>query len=445
MTVANSEEMGLTLSSRMLGRVVAEDVKDGKTVIVKKNELVVEKHLPLLEKAKLQSVKLRSVLTCETQRGCCQLCYGYDLGHNRLVDVGTAVGIIAAQSIGEPGTQLTMRTFHTGGVAGGDITQGLPRVEELFEARPIKRKAVLSDVDGKIDDIIETGKQKIITIKAVRNTKEVYRRTKTMKVKVTDSQKVQVGDVVAEKSGKPVLAQSAGAVTLTDREIQIFSEQEQVAEMPVPVGYSIWVKPGDLVVRGQQLCEGNLDLQELYALRGRESVEQYIAKEIQYIYSSQGQKLNDKHVEIIVRSMFSRFRVVEAGDSDLVAGDIVTRDIALEAAIEVKKTNGKAPEVENILLGITKASLSTDSFLSAASFQETARVLIDAAVTGKVDYLRGLKENVIIGKLIPVGTGYGVDHKAMAAKIDAEEKQIREKRAAKSRERREAEMTAELA
>ncbi len=441
-TFEESEEMGQSLASRMIGRVVAEDVKDGKEIIAKRNELITESHLPALEKAKLKSVRLRSVLTCATQRGVCQLCYGYDLGHNKLVAIGTAVGIIAAQSIGEPGTQLTMRTFHTGGVAGGDITQGLPRVEELFEARPIKRKAILSDVDGTIDDIIETGKQKVITIKAVRNSKEIHRRTKTMKLMVKDGQKVVEGDTIAEKAGKPVVATTGGTVTLTDKEIQIFSEREQVAELPVPVGYSIWVKPGDLVVRGQQLSEGNLDLQELFALRGREAIEQYILKEIQYIYSSQGQKLNDKHVETIVRSMFSRYRIVESGDSDLVAGDVITRDAYLEAVDEVKERKGKIPEVENILLGITKASLSTDSFLSAASFQETARVLIDAAVTGKVDFLRGLKENVIIGKLIPVGTGYGVDHQAMAAKVEAEEKAIRENRAAKARERREAEQAA---
>lgn len=444
MTAAESDAMGVTLHSRMLGRVVAEDVKGDNKVILKRNELVTEEHMAMLERAKLPQVKLRSVLACETQRGACQMCYGYDLGHNKMVNVGTAVGIIAAQSIGEPGTQLTMRTFHTGGVAGADITQGLPRVEELFEARPIKKKAVLSDVDGQVDDIVGTGKEKIIKVKAVRNTKEIHRRTKTMKLLVKDGQTVTTGDEVAQKAGKPVLAGTTGAVTLTDKEIQIFSESEQVAELPVPVGYSIWVKPGDLVTRGQQLSEGNLDLHELFALRGREAVEQYILKEIQYIYSSQGQKLNDKHVETIVRSMFSRYRIVEAGDSDLVAGDVITRDTLLESNDEARAKGGKEMEVENILLGITKASLSTDSFLSAASFQETARVLIDAAVTGKVDYLRGLKENVIIGKLIPVGTGYGVDHAAMAAKVEAEERQIRENRAAKARERRELEVAAEV-
>lgn len=436
-TLQESEEMGQSLPSRMIGRVLAADVKDGDKVILKRNELVTEQHLAMLERAKLKEVRLRSVLTCEIQRGICCMCYGYDLGHNKMVKLGTAVGIIAAQSIGEPGTQLTMRTFHTGGVAGGDITQGLPRVEELFEARPLKKKAILSDVDGKVVDIIETGKQKIIRVAAVRNTKETHRLTKTMKVMVKDGQEVAAGDVLAEKAGKPIAAKTAGRITLTQKELQVFSEQEQVSEMPVTVGYSVWVKPGELVTKGQQLCEGNLDLHEVFMLRGHEAVEQYILKEIQYIYSSQGQKLNDKHVETIVRSMFSRFRVVDSGDTDLVNGDVVTRDAWLDFAQEAKAKGGKLPVVEGILLGITKASLSTDSFLSAASFQETARVLIDAAVTGKVDYLRGLKENVIIGKLIPVGTGYGVDHVAMAAQIEVEDKRIKELRSAKMRANRE--------
>ena len=228
-------------------------------------------------------------------------------------------------------------------------------MEELFEARPIKKKAVLSDVDGQVDDIIETGKQKVIKVKAVRNSKEIHRRTKTMKLLVKDGQTVAEGETIAEKAKKPVVAHAAGTVSLTDKEIQIFSEREQVAELPVPVGYSIWVKPGDLVVRGQQLSEGNLDLHELFALRGREAVEQYILKEIQYIYSSQGQKLNDKHVEIIVRSMFSRYRIVEPGETDLVAGDIITRDSLWEAKAEAKAKSAKVPEIENILLGITKA------------------------------------------------------------------------------------------
>ncbi|MBI2415841.1 MAG: DNA-directed RNA polymerase subunit beta' [Candidatus Kerfeldbacteria bacterium] len=426
LTAQESDEMGQSLVSRMMGRVVAEDVVSGKTTILKKGELVINQHLAVLEKAKLTAVKLRSVLTCETIRGACQKCYGYDLGHNRLVELGTAVGIIAAQSIGEPGTQLTMRTFHTGGVAGADITQGLPRVEELFEARPIKKKAILARLDGTVMEIDETGKQKIIKIQANKNTKEVHRLTSTMKVQVKDGQQVAEGDVLAKKGDKTVLAKSVGTITLANKEIQVFGTAADVELYPVPVGFSIWVKKGELVTAGQQISEGNLDLFDVFELRGKEAVQTYILREIQYIYSSQGQKLNDKHVEIIVKSMFSRFRVTEPGDTDLVTGDVITRDHLLELQKEAKNTKTKPPQAENILLGITKASLSTDSFLAAASFQETARVLIDAAVTGKVDYLRGLKENVIIGKLIPVGTGYGVDVAALAAAEDQAERDRRQ-------------------
>ncbi len=433
-TVEESEEMSQTLIERMLGRVLAEGIKDGSKTVIKRNTLITEDLVQDLEKLKITEAKLRSVLTCDTLRGTCQKCYGYDLGHNKMVTIGTAVGIIAAQSIGEPGTQLTMRTFHTGGVAGADITQGLPRVEELFEARPLKRGAILSAIEGKLIDIDTSGTQKVLKISTTRNIKTVQKITKTMTVTAKDGDKVKIDDPIAERAKKPILAKSAGTITLTDKEIQIFGEEDHVEEYPVPVGFNVLVEKGELVTSGQQLSEGSLDLHDLYALRGRDDVQRYILKEIQYIYSSQGQKLNDKHVEVIVRQMFSRFRIVEPGDTDLVTGDVVTSDQLREA---IEASGGEAPEVENILLGITKASLSTESFLSAASFQETARVLIDAAVTGKVDYLRGLKENVIIGKLIPVGTGYGVDHEALAAEIEAEEKKRYELRKAEARARRE--------
>lgn len=436
-SLEESEEMGQSLVSRLVGRVLSEPIKVNGEVLLKRNTLITEEHLDQLERAKLDGATVRSVLTCETIRGVCQLCYGYDLGHNALVELGIACGIIAAQSIGEPGTQLTMRTFHTGGVAGADITQGLPRVEELFEARPIKRSAILAQMDGQVSEVTERGSQRMIKVQTTKNTKVVHRITKTMKLKVKDGDKVQEGDVLAERPSKPVLAKAAGKVAITDKEIQIFGEDDHVEEYAVPVGYNIWVKKGELVTTGQQLSEGNLDLHELYLLQGKDAVQSYILKEIQYIYSSQGQKLNDKHVEIIVRAMFSRFRIVESGDTELVSGDVITRDQLMEIKVEAAANGTQVPEVENILLGITKASLSTDSFLSAASFQETARVLIDAAVTGRVDHLRGLKENVIIGKLIPVGTGYGVDHDAVAAEYYAEEKKKREMKKAQTRARHE--------
>ena len=337
-----------------------EDIKNpatNKTIVAKGNQISKEKALEIL-KAKIDKVRIRSVIKCKTRRGICQACYGYDLGSNKLVALGAAVGIVTAQAIGEPGTQLTMRTFHTGGVAGQDITQGLPRVQEIFENRVPKGKALISEVTGQVAEIKKDGEKKIIKIEY--ETKEKNRKKDSLGFK----------------------------------------------EYTIPANIALWVKEQDLVVKGQQLTEGHLDLQELFTLGGIDAVQDYIVHEVQQIYSSQGEGINDKHIEIIVRQMLSRVRVKDPGDTDLLFGDIVEKAQYIEANEAVKKKGGKLATAEPLLLGITKASLSTESFLSAASFQETARVLINAAVTGKKDYLRGLKENVIIGKLIPVGTGY---------------------------------------
>jgi DNA-directed RNA polymerase subunit beta' len=327
------------------------------------------------------------------------------------VKKGTAVGIIAAQSIGEPGTQLTMRTFHTGGVAGQDITQGLPRVEELFEARPVKKPAFLSDVAGTVS-IVEATDHKVVKINYRSEKLEVHELPKkakkgaTFTAKVKNGSKVKVGQVVATVDGEDRIAATSGIARVEKSSVAIASQQDSVKEYQIPAGYALWLKDDDLVAPGTPLTDGSFNLFEYFRLKGRDAVQRYIIKEIQYIYSSQGQKLNDKHIEIIVRQMFSRVYIIDAGDSDLLAGEIIEKnvaDAANAAAIAAKKQPVK---VEQLLLGITKASLTTESFLSAASFQETARVLIDAAVSGKVDYLRGLKENVIIGKLIPAGSGF---------------------------------------
>jgi DNA-directed RNA polymerase subunit beta' len=415
MTKEQSEEIGEELAKRALGRVTLEDIKSGKKVLVKKGELIAEKEYEKIKNVDLQEVKVRSIINCKTIRGVCRKCYGFDLGYNKLVELGEAVGIVAAQSIGEPGTQLTMRTFHTGGVAGQDITQGLPRVEELFEARPVKKAAIVSEIDGQAS-ISEEEKQKIIKVIAEKPITETYDLEKSFKkvgytIKVKKGAKVDKGDILAEsEKGKTVKAKLQGKISIEKSQIIITGTEEDIEEYTVPVGSSLWVKDGDLVVAGQQLTEGSLNIQDLYRLKGKDVVQRYIIKEIQYIYSSQGQRLNDKHIEIIVRQMFSRYYVKNEGDTDLLSGDITSEDQLMEANNNLKKGEKKAT-AENLLLGITKASLSTDSFLAAASFQETARVLIDASISGKVDKLRGLKENVIIGKLIPVGTGYNKSKK----------------------------------
>jgi DNA-directed RNA polymerase subunit beta' len=424
-TKKESDEMGETIIARILGRFSLDDVLDPKSKkpIVKKNELITEEIARKLEKINLEQIKVRSVLSCHMKKGVCQKCYGYDLGYNKLVNLGSPVGVVAAQSIGEPGTQLTMRTFHTGGVAGLDITQGLPRVEELFEARSPKRKAFISDVTGAAQveedaktivgptgEIITKGVpgQRNIKIKYQDKEKIKYSTRKNKKTTFKKGDKIIKGELLGlDKNEKEINAEQDGIVVSADeKEIIVSSEMEKVKEYIVPPGYVLWVKDGDLVNRGDQLTEGDLDLQQLYELKNKEAVQKYLAKEIQHIYTSQGQKLNDKHIEVIVRQMFSRVYIKESGDTDLLPGEIVEKS-QLEGANRLAKENKTKPaEGEELLLGISKVSLSTESFLSAASFQETARVLINAAVTGKVDRLEGLKENVIIGRLIPAGTGF---------------------------------------
>jgi len=408
------EDTNETMASRIIGRVVIDKVVNPKTkkVLVKPGELVTEEMGEKLEKIVLDDVKVRSVLSCRSIRGVCRKCYGFDLGFNKLVVSGTAVGIVAAQSIGEPGTQLTMRTFHTGGVAGHDITQGLPRVEEIFEARPIKIAAVLSDVDGKVEVIDEDKGAKLIKINYKSINKDKYflgkgKKKEKVDLKVKDGAKVKVDDVLFVSGSNQVKARTSGTIKFKDDDkILIISELDSIKEFNIAAGQALWVKNGDLVNKGDQITDGSLDLYQLHSLKGRFAVQKYIIKEIQNIYSSQGQKLNDKHIEVIVRQMFSRAYVKDAGDTHFLPGEIVEKSQITEANTEIKNKGGKVAEFDQLLLGITKASLSIDSFLSAASFQETARVLIDAAVSGKVDRLRGLKENVIIGKLIPAGTGY---------------------------------------
>jgi len=425
---AELAEVDEEMPARVWGRVLASDLVNPRTKkpVFKAGHLITEEDLPKISKLDPDQVHIRSILTCKTLRGLCQQCYGYDLGHNKLVEHGTAVGIIAAQSIGEPGTQLTMRTFHTGGVASSqDITQGLPRVEELFEVRPIKRAGLLSQSDGQVA-IEENGKQRVIKINALETVSHRYpfpkKRPADFKPKVKDGQKVGKAELLWEAGDEKMYAKHDGTVQLNASSLAIIGEGDKLYEYAVPENFSLWVKPGDMVTKGQQLTEGALDLNELYHFRSKEATQKYIIREISYIYSSQGQKLNDKHVEVIVRQMFSRVLVSDPGDTKLLMGELVTASEAEEINIETKKEKKQPASVVPLLLGISKASLATDSFLSAASFQETARVLIDAAITGRVDRLRGLKENVIIGKLIPAGTGYGVDPTAEVIEDDVIDK-----------------------
>jgi DNA-directed RNA polymerase subunit beta' len=357
----DSDYIGQGFASRVEGRVVIDPVVDPQyqEELVAAGELVSVDQAQLIEDKGVERVRIRSLVTCRTIRGVCQKCYGKDLGRNEAVGVGQAVGIVAAQAIGEPGTQLTMRTFHIGGVAGTDITQGLPRVQEIFEAQTPKAEAVVAEFDGVVEEIRENRKQKIIRIQ--RNEE----------------------DGLAKKKKK--------------------SESK---EYIVPAIMNMKVQEGDLVAQGQVLSEGHIDLKKLFKISGRDAVHRYILREVQEIYQTQGEGISDKHIEIIIRQMLSRIQVLDPGDTELLAGDVIDY-VQFEAINEqTVQQGGKEAVGDRLVLGISKVALSTDSFLSAASFQETAKVLIEAATQGKMDHLRGLKENVIIGKLIPAGTGY---------------------------------------
>ncbi len=351
-TRKEAEEVDQDLSFKIVGRVTLEDIKDGRKTIVKKGEIIGMKEARLIEDSKIELVKIRSVLSCKTVGGVCAKCYGWDMGHNEPVKLGQAVGIVAAQAIGEPGTQLTMRTFHTGGVAGGaDITMGLPRVQEIFERRVPKGCAQVSDVDGKVIDITE---DRVIKIKPDN---------------AQDSKSKHISYRIQPKVG-------------------------------------IYVNKGDKVKKGDSLCEGNVDLNNIFKLKGQEYTQKHILQATQNVYVSQGVDIHDKHIEVIVRQMFSRVSIKDSGDTSLTAKETVERVLYEEMCEEMKRKGKRPPVGETVLLGVSKVALSTDSFLSAASFQQTSRVLIEASLEGKVDALRGLKENVIIGKIIPAGTGF---------------------------------------
>jgi DNA-directed RNA polymerase subunit beta' len=415
-TKQESESINTTLSRRILGRTILNDIKDEKgKVLYKKGTLIDHEAMRRIEKLDLEEIKIRSVLACKSRRGVCAKCYGWDLGYNKKVRQGTAVGVIAAESIGEPGTQLTMRTFHTGGVSSeSDITQGLPRVEELFEARSIKNKAAIAPIDGVVRaETNEETKEKMLIISGKEEKMEtIYIPNKQIdSLQIKDKDKVKKGQVIVEGKEGVVEAPMAGKVELEEMDdgqwaVRIKTSKKVDKKITLAKGQVVYVKSEDKVSKGDQLTEGALDVKELFELRGEEFVKKYILKEIQHVYSSQGQPLDDRHVEVIIRKMFSRVFVLEAGDSNFLPGEIVELPEFVAESERLKGEEKRSPKGKKMIMGITKASLSTSSFLSAASFQETAKILIDAAVSGKVDHLRGLKENVIIGRLVPVGTGY---------------------------------------
>ena len=421
---------GQDFSSRLAARVVAKGVADPETgeIIFRRGKLLDPRSVIRLVESEVEEVLLRSPLTCELQFGMCAECYGMDLGRGKMVDLGAAVGIVAAQSIGEPGTQLTLRTFHTGGVAaGGDITTGLPRVEELFEARKKpKGEAITSEIEGTVSIIAPdtADGQRVVEVENSQMLKDEYTIPGNWALKLEsedDSDEIEAGQLIASRGESEITASHGGKVAVRERKVTVSYEQHDEAEYDVPASARLLVEQGQKVVAGQQLTEGSLNPHRILRILGREAVELYLLTEVQQVYRSQGQNINDKHFEVIIRKMLSKVQVSSPGDTKLLPGDLVDQ-LYLQRLNEQMLEEGKAPAQSiQVLLGISKASLSTESFLSASSFQHTIKVLAGAAIEGKVDFLRGLKENVIIGKLIPAGTGFpGEDVVLHDERIDGE-------------------------
>jgi DNA-directed RNA polymerase subunit beta' len=413
------KELLAPFEERLVGRLAAADIIDSGTgeIVVSRNEEIDEEKAKRITEAGISQVYVRSPLSCHSRRGICQNCYGRDLARRGLVEIGTAIGIIAAQSIGEPGTQLTLRTFHTGGVVGADITTGLPRVEELFEARVPKGLAVLSEIDG-VADVIETQDVRKIRVISSESYLDEYMLPSGAEVVVSSGQWVEAGTKLAtiappppkktKKSKKPavieehpLIARVAGNVVLEKGHLSIKYEEVEEREYIIPSGSHIRIKSGDRVKAGDQLVDGAVDPQDILRIMGRETVQQYLVEEVQKVYRSQGVNINDKHIEIIIRQMLRRVRVESPGDTELLSGDLVDRFEYEGINAKVLAEGGEPATAQTVLLGITRASLNTGSWLAAASFQETTRVLTEAAIWGRTDKLLGLKENVIIGKLIP--------------------------------------------
>ncbi len=410
-TETDSKDMNEPFRARLTGRTLVAVVPgfEQYPIGTELEEAIVDAMIA----AGVKEVYCRSVLGCLAPYGVCRLCYGRNLAAGRLVDIGDAVGIIAAQSIGEPGTQLTMRTFHTGGIAGAtdDITQGLPRVEELFESRVPKDKAIVSEIDGVAAIHIEDNGARKLRIVMAEAFADEYPLPKGSEVLISDGDEVKEGQVLAQgptKKSQPaveILARTSGKATLAKNQVVVHFEARDEREYPVPAATIITVKDGEEVRAGQALTGGLIDPQDVLRIQGREAVHLYLVKEVQKVYRSTGVYINDKHIEIIVRQMLRRVRIDDPGDTDMLPNDLVDRFIYEETNLRVLAEGGEPATAQTVLLGVTKASLNTESFLAAASFQETTRVLTEAAITGATDHLRGLKENVIIGKLIPAGTG----------------------------------------
>jgi len=408
--------------NRITGYLAASKIVEPGTnaVIVERGEEIDEDKVHQIIEAGVTRVHVRSPLTCRSRLGVCRNCYGRDLGRKQLVKLGTAVGVIAAQSIGEPGTQLTLRTFHTGGIVGTDITTGLPRVEELFEARTPSGSAIISEIDGTVE-VAHTNGESIVKITSSEFYLDEYPIPPGAELAVTNGQSVNAGDILfslpekadervptptsqgdseAEQS-QPITARVVGQIIAEDNHIYVRYEEREEREYSIPLGAYLLVQSGDKLKAGDKLTRGLVDPHDILRIMGKDAVQQYLIDEIQKVYRAQGVTIHDKHIAVITRQMLSNVRIISSGDTKLLPGELVDRFDYEYINARVLAEGGEPATAQAALLGITRASLSKDSWLAAASFQETGRVLVNAAIKGKVDRLRGLKENVILGKRIP--------------------------------------------
>lgn len=403
-----SNDLGENFIQRITGRVALKNIEIEKKIVIKANEIISEETAQLIQDSSIEYIELRSPITCQTAWGICEKCYGTDLATGKNVEIGAAVGIVAAQAIGEPGTQLTMKTFHMGGVSSsaGDITSGLPRVEELFEARVPRHAAPISEIDGEVkikehkDHLIVSvvnNLPKIVTIEIPKDYKLVIKNGEQVKSKQP---------LATNENGKIIRATNDGTVSVDKSVLNITeTNTSSIKEYIIQPSSTLLVNNGQKIVKGTVLTDDHRDLAQSLELCGHQTTQQYIIEEIQKIYSSQGQNINDKHIELILRQMFSKVKITDGGGSDYLQGQIIDKLVVDGKNIDLVKENKKPIKYERIILGISRVALKTESFLSAASFQETTSVLLEAAVKGEVDHLKGLKENVIIGRLIPAGTG----------------------------------------
>jgi DNA-directed RNA polymerase subunit beta' len=413
---AETDDTMIEFANRLYGRYTAEDVPGH----VAKDVLISREVADAIQADEsIDSIKIQSILSTKNLRGIPRKSYGIDMSTGKLIDNAQPVGVIAAQSVGEPGTQLTLRTFHASGVAGGDITQGLPRVEELFEARAPKGQARITETTGLVD-IWEDGKNFVVQVTPESgNVERIPLEGRKMAVK--EGSVVKAGDVLAtaDEETKPLVAPFDGVVESAADTIVIAANASAPVRYEIPGSSQLVIKKGDIVTAGDRLTVGSLNLHDLMRLKGVEATQRYIINEVLRIYAAQGQDVADKHLEIIVRQMTSRVQIEHAGDSEFVTGDIVSKAAVVDANKVILAAGGDLIQYSQLLLGITKVSIWSDSWLSAASFQDTTRVLINAATNGRADKLHGLKENVIIGRKIPVGTG-AVNHNVDIRSVENE-------------------------